>query len=117
MQPDGSLTSLPAPNLASMSRQQALDYFDNTWLLTEVLFSALQGEPRTAARAAPALVGRAGGSIPCSGLRLRPRRRGGAGVGRMPGRLPAPLRPAATRTTAPVHLLCRLGRLFVPPPP
>lgn len=27
-----------------MTRQQALDYFDNTWCLTEVLFSALQGE-------------------------------------------------------------------------
>ncbi|KAL4441833.1 hypothetical protein ABPG77_003749 [Micractinium sp. CCAP 211/92] len=42
--PDGSLTSLPAPNLASMTRQQALEYFENTWLITEVLFSALQGE-------------------------------------------------------------------------
>lgn len=42
--PDGTLTSLPAPNLASVTRQQALDYFENTWLITEVLFSALQGE-------------------------------------------------------------------------
>ena len=43
VQPDGTLTSLPMPNLASCTRQQALDYFDNTWCLTEVLFSALQG--------------------------------------------------------------------------
>lgn len=42
--PDGSLTSLPAPNLASVTRQQALEYFENTWLITEVLFSALQGK-------------------------------------------------------------------------
>lgn len=44
IQPDGTLTSLPAPNLATCTRQQALDYFDNTWLIDEVLFSALQGE-------------------------------------------------------------------------
>jgi hypothetical protein len=43
VQPDGTITSLPMPNLASCTRQQALDYFDNTWCLTEVLFSALQG--------------------------------------------------------------------------
>eukprot|EP00887_Chlorella_sp_A99_P003595 scaffold7.g3595.t1 len=42
--PDGSITSLPAPNLATCTRQQLADYFDNTWALTEVLFSALQGE-------------------------------------------------------------------------
>ncbi|PRW57977.1 generic methyltransferase isoform B [Chlorella sorokiniana] len=44
VQPDGTITSLPLPNLASCTRQQVLDYFDNTWCLTEVLFSALQGE-------------------------------------------------------------------------
>ena len=43
-QPDGTLTSLPLPNLAVCTRQQALDYFDNSWTLTEVLFSGLQGE-------------------------------------------------------------------------
>jgi 5-histidylcysteine sulfoxide synthase/putative 4-mercaptohistidine N1-methyltranferase len=43
-QSDGTLTSLPLPNLATCARQQALDYFDNTWTLTEVLFSGLQGE-------------------------------------------------------------------------
>ena len=43
-QPDGTLTSLPLPNLGSCTRQQALDYFDNSWTLTELLFSGLQGE-------------------------------------------------------------------------
>ena len=45
MQPDGTLTSLLLPSLAAVTRQAALDYFDNTWLLTETLFSALQGVP------------------------------------------------------------------------
>ncbi|EFN57275.1 hypothetical protein CHLNCDRAFT_143847 [Chlorella variabilis] len=44
VQPDGTITSLPLPDLATCTRQQALAYFDNTWLITEVLFSALQGE-------------------------------------------------------------------------
>ena len=43
-QPDGTLTSLPLPHLASCTRQQTLDYFDNSWTLTELLFSSLQGE-------------------------------------------------------------------------
>ena len=43
-QPDGTLTSLPLPDLAACSRQQVLDYFDNTWTLTETLFSGLRGE-------------------------------------------------------------------------
>jgi len=43
-QPDGTLTSLQLPDLAACSRQQALDYFDNTWTLTETLFSGLRGE-------------------------------------------------------------------------
>lgn len=43
-QPDGTLTSLPQPNLATCTRQQALDYFNNGWTLTETLFSGLQGE-------------------------------------------------------------------------
>jgi 5-histidylcysteine sulfoxide synthase/putative 4-mercaptohistidine N1-methyltranferase len=42
--PDGTLTSLPLPNLSICTRQQALDYFDNGWTLTEVLFSGLKGE-------------------------------------------------------------------------
>ncbi|PNG99119.1 hypothetical protein TSOC_015108, partial [Tetrabaena socialis] len=38
----GVLRSLPLPNLRSFSRQSALDYFDNSWTLTEVLFASLQ---------------------------------------------------------------------------
>ena len=44
LQPDGTLTSLPLPNLATCTRQQVLDYFDNSWTLTETLFSSLQSE-------------------------------------------------------------------------
>ena len=44
LQPDGTLTSLPLPNLATCTREQVLDYFDNTWTLTETLFSGLRGE-------------------------------------------------------------------------
>jgi 5-histidylcysteine sulfoxide synthase len=43
VQADGTLTSLALPNLATCSRQEVLDYFDNTWAITEVLLSALQG--------------------------------------------------------------------------
>jgi len=43
-QSDGTLTSLPLPNLATSDRAQILDYFDNTWTLTEVLFAGLKGE-------------------------------------------------------------------------
>jgi len=43
---DGTLTSLPMPGLTAggFTRQSVLDYFDNTWTLTEILFSALQTE-------------------------------------------------------------------------
>lgn len=41
---DGTLTSLPLPNLATCTRESVRDYFDNTWTLTEVLFSGLRGE-------------------------------------------------------------------------
>ena len=44
LQADGTLTSLPLPNLASCTRQDALNYFDNSWTLTELLLAALQGE-------------------------------------------------------------------------
>ena len=43
MQPDGTITSLPLPNVSTCTRQQVLDYFDNTWLITEIVFSSLQG--------------------------------------------------------------------------
>jgi len=44
MDDNGSLSSLPQPNLLRINRKQVLDYFDNTWNLTEILFSSLQGE-------------------------------------------------------------------------
>ena len=37
-----SLTSLPLPNLETVSRTEALDYFDNTWILMEELFASLR---------------------------------------------------------------------------
>ncbi len=40
----GHLTSLPQLNLAECTRQQVMEYFDNTWTLTEQLFASLQGE-------------------------------------------------------------------------
>ncbi|HNA69312.1 MAG TPA: hypothetical protein PLD21_16790, partial [Rhodocyclaceae bacterium] len=43
-QPDGRLTALPAPNLATCTRDEVLAVFDNGWTLTEVLFAGLQGE-------------------------------------------------------------------------
>ena len=41
----GALASLPLPR-ATASRQELLDYFDNTWCLTEVLFASLQPVPQ-----------------------------------------------------------------------
>ncbi|MBL4848922.1 MAG: 5-histidylcysteine sulfoxide synthase [Planctomycetes bacterium] len=41
---EGVLTSLPLPNLATCTRDEVRDYFDNTWTLTEVLFSGLRCE-------------------------------------------------------------------------
>lgn len=41
--PAGTVSSLPALNLADCTREQVRDYFQNGWLLTEVLFSSLQG--------------------------------------------------------------------------
>lgn len=38
-----ALKSLPLPTLQGYSRQQVMDYFDNSWTLTEVLFASLQG--------------------------------------------------------------------------
>ncbi len=42
--PNGTMASLPIPNLQSCTRQDVLDYFNNTWTLTEVLFSGLTCE-------------------------------------------------------------------------
>lgn len=44
LQADGTLTSLPLPNLNTCTREQVRDYFENGWTLTEILFSSLQGE-------------------------------------------------------------------------
>ena len=43
-QPDGTLTALPQPNLATCTREAVLATFDNCWTLTETLFAGLQGE-------------------------------------------------------------------------
>lgn len=40
----GILRSLPQPNLKTCTRESVLAYFDNGWLLTEVLFSSLLSE-------------------------------------------------------------------------
>lgn len=40
----GRLQSLGMPNLATCSREAMLDYFDNSWALTDALFATLQGE-------------------------------------------------------------------------
>jgi len=41
----GQLVSLPQLNLQTCTRLDMLNYFDNTWTLTELLFASLQGEP------------------------------------------------------------------------
>ncbi|NET41492.1 5-histidylcysteine sulfoxide synthase [Okeania sp. SIO2B3] len=44
LRPTEVLYAMPIPNLATCTRREVLDYFDNGWLMTEVLLSALQGE-------------------------------------------------------------------------
>ncbi|TYZ62568.1 hypothetical protein PybrP1_004769, partial [[Pythium] brassicae (nom. inval.)] len=39
-----TLHSVAMPNLKTCSREEMLDYLDNTWALTDVLFSTLQGD-------------------------------------------------------------------------
>eukprot|EP00878_Enallax_costatus_P014673 GHUV01015349.1.p1 GENE.GHUV01015349.1~~GHUV01015349.1.p1 ORF type:complete len:489 (+),score=154.15 GHUV01015349.1:211-1677(+) len=39
----GVLRSLPLPNTATATRQEVIDYFNNCWTQTEVLFACLQG--------------------------------------------------------------------------
>ncbi|MGZ3749305.1 MAG: hypothetical protein ACXVCD_18355, partial [Pseudobdellovibrionaceae bacterium] len=41
---DGFYHSLSQLNFKNANRQDVLNYFDNTWTMTEVLFSGLQGE-------------------------------------------------------------------------
>lgn len=40
---NGQLTSTALPDILTASREEILEYFDNTWTLTEVLFASLQG--------------------------------------------------------------------------
>ncbi|ETV67738.1 hypothetical protein H257_16100 [Aphanomyces astaci] len=41
---DGQLHSIAMPNLTTCTRQDVVDYFDNTWALTDMLFSSFQSE-------------------------------------------------------------------------
>eukprot|EP00056_Hartaetosiga_gracilis_P007117 m.104380 g.104380 ORF g.104380 m.104380 type:complete len:862 (-) comp12636_c0_seq2:99-2684(-) len=41
---NGHIRALPQPNLNTTTRKELRDYFDNCWTMTEVVFSALQGE-------------------------------------------------------------------------
>jgi len=41
---DGTIHSLPMPNLGKVTRKQAQDYFDNSWTISEVLFAGFKGE-------------------------------------------------------------------------
>jgi len=42
--PDGTVTSLSTPNLATCTRAEVQAYFENTWVLTEILFAGLAAE-------------------------------------------------------------------------
>eukprot|EP00294_Goniomonas_avonlea_P008392 CAMPEP_0114548514 /NCGR_PEP_ID=MMETSP0114-20121206/5023_1 /TAXON_ID=31324 /ORGANISM="Goniomonas sp, Strain m" /LENGTH=742 /DNA_ID=CAMNT_0001733111 /DNA_START=40 /DNA_END=2264 /DNA_ORIENTATION=- len=44
MSKQGVLQVIKHPNLDTCTRDELLDYFDNAWTLTEVLFASLQGE-------------------------------------------------------------------------
>lgn len=39
---NGKITSLQMPDLSTCDREAVLDYFDNSWTLTEILFAGLQ---------------------------------------------------------------------------
>lgn len=41
---DGTIRSLPFPNLNAVTRDSVKDYFDNSWTLFETLFAGLNGE-------------------------------------------------------------------------
>jgi hypothetical protein len=36
---NGKITSLPIPDLSSASKEAVLEYFDNGWLISEIIFS------------------------------------------------------------------------------
>ncbi|RLN47201.1 hypothetical protein BBJ28_00004142 [Nothophytophthora sp. Chile5] len=40
----GRLSAVKMPNLSTCSREEMLDYFDNSWALTDALFATVQGE-------------------------------------------------------------------------
>ncbi|KAG2513521.1 hypothetical protein JM16_006362 [Phytophthora kernoviae] len=40
----GRLSAVKMPNLSDCSRQEMLDYLDNTWAMTDALFSTMQGK-------------------------------------------------------------------------
>ena len=40
----GTLRSLPLPNLSNVTKTKTLEYFDNSWTLYETLFAGLKGE-------------------------------------------------------------------------
>ncbi|CAE7698927.1 CYCL1-1 [Symbiodinium microadriaticum] len=42
--PDGAIRALPMPDLNKLTRKQALEYFDNSWTMLEVLFAGFHGE-------------------------------------------------------------------------
>ncbi|MDZ4834872.1 MAG: 5-histidylcysteine sulfoxide synthase [Candidatus Melainabacteria bacterium] len=44
VQEDGTVSSLVIPDLATCTRQEVQEYFDNSWTITEVLFSALRND-------------------------------------------------------------------------
>lgn len=41
---EGKIRSLPLPNLSAVTRDEAKEYFDNSWTLYETLFAGLNGE-------------------------------------------------------------------------
>lgn len=41
---DGNIIALPIPNLRTCTRKEIQDYFDNGWMLTELLFACLADE-------------------------------------------------------------------------
>merc|ERR1719223_410755 len=41
---NGTIRSLPLPKLDAVTREEAKDYFDNSWTLYETLFAGLEGE-------------------------------------------------------------------------
>ena len=49
----GTVSALPSPALDTLTLSQIQDYFDNTWTLTEILFSSIQGARDARAQVVP----------------------------------------------------------------